>query len=180
MEITKNYYKTVEIPVFSPCKQRRNFASQSQCDRVNCWWLHRPRLHSLGNRTFGHRSCSRQHLSSAAYRPTSLYSLAIEPNNDKFICRKIDKTRRHLAQSKFHRYQVLRDRKLMDQFGVLIDCCCCLVDGLFSRCVIWSNNYRFFFVHLFVVCKTHHFGVCFWARIMVVSIDAKHAKCQII
>lgn len=34
------------LPVFNACKQRRNFASQSQWDRVNCCWLHRPRLHS--------------------------------------------------------------------------------------------------------------------------------------
>lgn len=69
----------VYLPVFKPCKQRRNFASQSQCDRVNCWWLHKPRLHSPGANVYGHKSCSRQHRSSSAYRPTSLYSVAIEP-----------------------------------------------------------------------------------------------------
>lgn len=67
------------LPVFSPCRQRLNFASQSQCDRVNCCLLQRPRLHSPGDNVCGQRSCSRQQRSSSAYRPTSLYSVAIEP-----------------------------------------------------------------------------------------------------
>lgn len=71
--------KTIIIPVFSPCKQRRNLASQSQCDLVNFCVLHNPRLHSPGANVFAQRSCSRQHRSSSAYRPTSLCSLAILP-----------------------------------------------------------------------------------------------------
>lgn len=90
------------LPVFSPCKQRRNFASQSQCDRVNCWWLQRPRLHSPGKSVCGHRSCSRQHLSSAEYRPTSLYSLAIEPEWLN-LRNETPKMKHHLFLSKFHR-----------------------------------------------------------------------------
>ena len=61
-----------DSPVLSPCKHRRNLASQSQCDRVNCCELHRPRLHSPGDNVCGQRSCSRQQRSSSLYRPTSL------------------------------------------------------------------------------------------------------------
>lgn len=73
---------TINLPVFSCCKQRRNFISQSQWLLVKGCWLHKPRLHSPGDNVLGQRSCSRQQRSSSAYLPTSLYSVAIEPLDD--------------------------------------------------------------------------------------------------
>lgn len=110
------WIERMNSPVLSPCKQRRNFASQSQWDRVNCCWLQRPRLHSPGDNVYGHRSCSRQQRSSAAYLPTSLYSVAIEPKQRmKHTNRDEKKQQQQMPWAscfcKFHRYQILRDWK---------------------------------------------------------------------
>lgn len=83
------------LPVFNDCKHFRNLPSQSQWLRVNCWLLQRPRLHSPGDNVYAQRSCSRQHRSSSAYRPTSLYSVAIEPDKKRREKKNINKIETH-------------------------------------------------------------------------------------